>query len=191
VGDEPAELLGKRERLVIAACELLHHRGVEATTLADIAQAADVPLGNVYYYFKTKDEIVAAVARAHVDQIEAMAASLERGHRTPKSRLKALVRMVAGQREPIAQYGCPYGTLCADLAKREGEEPSERAAQLMTTLISWTEQQLVAMGRRDAHDLAVEIIVAYQGSALVASALGDATFFTEQMRRVEKRIDAL
>jgi TetR/AcrR family transcriptional regulator, transcriptional repressor for nem operon len=31
-------------------------KGVERTTLADVAQAADVPVGNVYYYFKTKDE---------------------------------------------------------------------------------------------------------------------------------------
>ena len=46
---------GKRERLVAAACLVLHEQGVERTTLADIAQAADVPVGNVYYYFKTKD----------------------------------------------------------------------------------------------------------------------------------------
>ena len=27
---------------------------MEATTLAEIAEASDVPLGNVYYYFKSK-----------------------------------------------------------------------------------------------------------------------------------------
>ena len=32
---------GKRERLVAAARELLYRQGVEKTTLADIAQAAD------------------------------------------------------------------------------------------------------------------------------------------------------
>jgi TetR/AcrR family transcriptional repressor of nem operon len=44
---------GKRERLVAAATKMLHEQGVEKTTLADTAAAADVPLGNVYYYFKT------------------------------------------------------------------------------------------------------------------------------------------
>jgi TetR/AcrR family transcriptional repressor of nem operon len=43
---------GKRERLVAAATKMLHEQGVEKTTLADTAAAA-VPLGNVYYYFKT------------------------------------------------------------------------------------------------------------------------------------------
>ena len=44
---------GKRARLVAAACQVLHEQGVERTTLADIALAAGVPVGNVYYYFKT------------------------------------------------------------------------------------------------------------------------------------------
>jgi AcrR family transcriptional regulator len=51
---------GKRERLAAGACEVIHQQGVEKTTIADIAQAADVPVGNVYYYYKTKDDLVAA-----------------------------------------------------------------------------------------------------------------------------------
>ena len=52
---------GKRERLVASAGDLLHRQGVMATTLAQVAEAADVPPGNVYYYFKTKDDLVRAV----------------------------------------------------------------------------------------------------------------------------------
>ena len=66
---------GKRERLLSAASALLYQQGVENTTLADIAHAADVPLGNVYYYFKTKDEIVTAVIEGHVHDIEVTIAS--------------------------------------------------------------------------------------------------------------------
>ena len=36
---------GKRERLTAAATQLLHQQGIERTTLADIAKAADVPAG--------------------------------------------------------------------------------------------------------------------------------------------------
>ena len=56
---------GKRERLVAGAREVIHQQGVEKTTIADIARAADVPVGNVYYYFKTKDELVAAAIAGH------------------------------------------------------------------------------------------------------------------------------
>ena len=56
---------GKRERLVAGAREVIHQLGVEKTTIADIAQAAEVPAGNVYYYYKTKDELVAAAIDSH------------------------------------------------------------------------------------------------------------------------------
>ena len=39
---------GKRERLVDGAREVIHRQGVENTTIADIARAAKVPVGNVY-----------------------------------------------------------------------------------------------------------------------------------------------
>ena len=51
---------GKHERLIASARALLHEQGVQRTTLAEVAERAQVPPGNVYYYFKTKDELVAA-----------------------------------------------------------------------------------------------------------------------------------
>lgn len=64
---------GKRERLAAGASKLLHHNGVAATSLAEIAQAADVPLGNVYHYFKSKDELIRAVVAEHIEEVDTMA----------------------------------------------------------------------------------------------------------------------
>jgi AcrR family transcriptional regulator len=55
--------IDKRSRLISAAVGLAYHSGFEATSLADIAREAEVPLGNVYYYFKTKDEIGEAIVK--------------------------------------------------------------------------------------------------------------------------------
>jgi AcrR family transcriptional regulator len=181
---------GKRERLVAAARELIYRQGVAQTTLADIAHAAEVPLGNVYYYFKTKDDIIGAVVQTHGDQIESTLAELERRHRSPKARLKALVRFLAERSGSIAQYGCPYGTLSSELTKRaKGSDPL--AAPLMQTPLDWAEQQFHAMGRRDAHDLAVELVASYQGSAVLSSALGQPELMARQARRLQRWIDAL
>src|SRR5260370_13261986 len=121
---------GKRQRLIAAASRLLHQQGAEKTTLADIAQAADVPVGNVYYYFKTKDDIIAAVIEAHVELAKAALTSIDTSHRSPKSRLKALVAEYADQSEVIALYGCPHGSLCSELDKRSGP-PDFAVAELM------------------------------------------------------------
>src|SRR6476469_3281935 len=114
----PVARPGKRERLVAAARELVHRRGVATTTLADIAHAADVPVGNVYYYFKTKDDLVRAVIDAQVEQAEAMLTALETVPE-PGERLKALVRSWEQMREVVARYGCPFGTLATELDRRD------------------------------------------------------------------------
>ena len=181
---------GKRDRLIAAACDLVYRQGIAGTTLADIAEAAEVPLGNMYYYFKTKDDIVAAVVEARAEQLRSATAALARRHGSPKARLKALVSLIAADPDSIADYGCPYGTLCTDLAK-QARETDPLSAPLMQILLDWTEQQFDAMGRRDAPDLAVELVVAYQGSAVLTNALRQPEIMARQARRLEKWISAL
>ena len=181
---------GKRQRLIAAASQLLHQQGVETTTLAGIAQAADVPVGNVYYYFKTKDDIIAAVIEAHVQQARAALASIDGSHRSPKSRLKALVSQYADQSEVIALYGCPHGSLCSELDKRPSR-PGFALAELMGVPIAWAEEQFRALGRRDAHDLAVSLVAAYEGSALLANTFRDPDILAREARRLNRWIDTL
>jgi AcrR family transcriptional regulator len=181
---------GKRERLIAAACDLFYRQGIAGTTLAHIAEAAEVPLGNVYYYFKSKDDIVAAVVEARTEEIRSATAVLQRRHGTPKARLKALVGLLADGRDTIADHGCPYGTLCTELANQPGQSHS-LTAPLMQTLVDWTEQQFQTMGRRDAHDLALELIIAYQGSAVVTNALAQPEVMAREARRLEKWINTM
>jgi AcrR family transcriptional regulator len=180
---------GKRERLVAAARQIFHERGVETTTLADIAQAAEVPVGNVYYYFRTKDDLVESTVDAHAQDVRAQLDSLGR-YRTPKARLKALVRMLADQRDVLAQYGCPLGSLCQELEKRhDGLDRS--AVKLIQLPIDWAEEQFRLLGRRDAHDLAVSMVASYHGIALLTNTFRDPDLMVREARRLERWIDSL
>ena len=181
---------GKRGRLVAAACELAYRGGLERTSLADIAHAADVPVGNVYYYFKSKDDLIAAVVQARIDELDAVFDHLERGHRNPKARLKAFMQVVAEQAGSMAQFGCPHGSLATELVKR-AHGPGPLAGRLVQVVVTWVEQQLRAMGLRDAHDLAVEYVASYQGTAVLASALGQPQLVVRQARRRKSWVDTL
>jgi AcrR family transcriptional regulator len=183
-------LPGKRDRLIAAACELLYRQGVETTTLADIAGLAEVPLGNVYYYFKTKDDIIDAVVESHLQLVRATLATVEAGHRTPKGRLKALVKVLAGERDVIAEYGCPQGSLCSELNKR-GSGIDELGADLIRVPLAWIEEQFRLMGRRDAEELAVALLATYQGTALLSNTLGDPSLMLRESRRLDRWIDSL
>jgi AcrR family transcriptional regulator len=181
---------GKRERLIASATRLMHQQGIERTTLADIAKAADVPVGNVYYYFKTKDEVIAAVIESHVQQVKTTLAFIDAHHRSPKSRLKALVRELTAQSELVARYGCPLGSLCSELDKRV-KESSLPAAELMRLPIEWAEDQFRSLGRPDAPDLAVDLLAAYEGSALLANTMHDPGVLSGAARRIDRWIDTL
>ena len=180
---------GKRERLVTAARQVLHEQGVERTTLAGIAQAADVPVGNVYYYFKTKDQLIEAAIQAHRESLTAILATLDR-RRTPQSRLKGIIREWTSQRELVARYGCPFGTLACELDKRTNGL-DRTAAGLMRALTDWVEQQFSSMGRTDARELAIALVASYQGIALLTNTFRDPELMITEGRRLERWIDSL
>jgi AcrR family transcriptional regulator len=66
---------GERTKAVIlqAALELFRVRGFEVTTMRDIARSAKVATGAAYYYFPSKESIVAAyydqVQRLHAEKV--------------------------------------------------------------------------------------------------------------------------
>src|ERR1035438_2214366 len=161
-----SERPGKRDRLIAGAGELIYRQGVEATTIADIAEAADVPVGNVYYYFKTKDELVAATIDGYAQEDHEFLSSIEQQHRTPRARLKGLVRLLLSQSDRVALHGCPRGSLCSELEKQDNDL-ARACRELMRTPIDWVEQQFKAMGRSDARDLAFALLASYQGIALL------------------------
>ena len=180
---------GKRQRLVEGARELIHEQGVHRTTLADVAARADVPLGNVYYYFKSKDELVGAVIDSYKGEAAVLIQGFER-HRSPQARLKALVQSWTEMRDAVARYGCPMGTLCAELDK-VGDGRDRDAAEIMGLIIDWAEGQFRLLGRRDARDLAVSLFAGVQGAALLASNFRDPQILTRQGRVLERWIDTL
>jgi len=58
----------KRDRLVEAAKTMFYQHGVTRSTLAEIAQQAQVPLGNVYYHFRTKEALISVWVRCTGDR---------------------------------------------------------------------------------------------------------------------------
>jgi len=72
-----------RTRLVQAAVKVTYQYGFGNAALADIAKEARVPLGNVYYYFKTKDEIGDAIIDLRVSRFRKLLQELDKAE-SPK-----------------------------------------------------------------------------------------------------------
>ena len=185
-----AAAFAKRERLIDAAGQLFHQQGVERTTLAHIAGLADVPLGNVYYYFRTKDDIVNAVVSARLAAQDALFTAIEQAHRSPAIRLKAFFNELAGQAELVSRYGCPYGSLATEL-QNGGHGADRDIANLIQTSIDWAHRQFQQMGRGNPRALAIQFIAAYHGAAVLTHALHSPDLMNREARRVGRWIDSL
>ncbi|MFE5712388.1 TetR/AcrR family transcriptional regulator [Streptomyces sp. NPDC056501] len=180
----------KRQRLTAAAARVLHEQGVERTTLADIARVADVPVGNVYYYFKTKDELVRAALSEHSAHLDEFTGRLER-LADPRDRLKALVETWVEQRDVAARHGCPTGTLAAELDKRADGTLDAEAGAVIRRLLDWVEGQFRELGLSRPDDLALSLVSAYQGMSLLANALRDPDIMTREGARLLRWLDSL
>ncbi|NEW40479.1 TetR/AcrR family transcriptional regulator [Nocardia cyriacigeorgica] len=180
---------GKRERLIEAAVQVFYERGVEKTTIADIAKVADVPVGNVYYYFKTKDQLIEAAVSAHRQRLARLLDELDRLG-DPQARLRGLIAGWVDLRDQAAQFGCPFGTLASEMDKRP-EILDEEIAATMRVLVDWTQQQFEAMGRTDAAELGVALIAAYQGISLLTNTFRDPGLMAAEGDRLARWIDSL
>src|SRR5258707_2335911 len=162
----PTAQAEKRAGLIEPAMKLAYQHGFRDTSLADIAKAAHVPLGNVYYYFKTKDELGEAVVERRLAEFRAFRDELDR-LRSDKERLLAFVERIHRNRGQLARGGCPLGGLCTELHK-EGGALAKKSAALFTEPMRWLEEQFRALGHeRDSRALAVHFFSAYQGMAAV------------------------
>jgi len=176
----------KRERLLQAAALLFHRQGFEHTSLADIAAKADVPLGNVYYYYRTREDLLQAVTedrRATMDRKRARWEDLP----SPRDRLLAYVDSFAANEKEFTAHGCPAGSLCLE-ANKIGGEVAEHAAAVLEDSLAWLEKQFSAMGfgKRVAHENAAHLLSARQGSVLLANTFKDPAFTRQEVTRLKQ-----
>ena len=181
--------VGKRERLIASARALLHEQGAQKTTIAEVAERADIPAGNVYYYFKTKDELVRAVLDSYASEAGQLIKTFER-HKTPQARLKALVRNWNEMRDTVARHGCPMGSLCSELDKSESGL-DRKGAEVLSLIVDRAEGQFRQLGRSEPRDLALALFSGIQGAALLANTFHDPEILRGQTRHLERWIDSL
>ncbi len=183
----------KRVELVAAAAALLYTQGLHRTTLAHVAEKANVPLGNVYYYFKTKEALAEAVIEAHVEQRRALFESWGKAKRSPLARLRAFLEAPLAHSESVVRFGCPYGSLCQELEKLAPDAPLARAAsRLMEQEVEWNASQFRELGlpKKTAEALAVDLVAQRQGAMLVAHALRSEAILRRQVKRIEQWLEA-
>ncbi len=111
---------GTATRVMDVAEALIQQRGYGGFSFDDLAQAVGIRKPSVHHHFRTKADLVAALARRYTERFESALAAIDVARRDPQARLKAYVRLFA---TTYAQDGrlCVCGMLGAEIDALPGE----------------------------------------------------------------------
>ena len=180
-----------RQRIVEAANRLFHHKGYNQTSFSDVVHAAGVPRGNIYYYFKTKDEILEAAILYRTGRIAQMLEGWNGSYRTPIERLHRFIDILSDSADAIMRYGCPMGTLNTELGKGQ-DALQEQAENLFKVFEQWLTDQFAELGYAGrARELALRLMAHGQGISVMAHVHNDPGFLRREKAHLAQWLDQL
>ena len=181
-----------RLRIVQSANRLFYRQGYNRTSFTDIVEASGVPRGNIYYYFKTKEEILLATLDYRLDAITVMLEEWDREHRTPVERLRRFVRMLVNSRQSTAEYGCPMGSLNTELGKNQ-RELQEAAVALFDRFLEYLSLQFHNIGFRPelCRNYAIELLARGQGLNVMTHVMHDPEILNRSAEALYDWIDGI
>src|SRR5690348_9585967 len=113
------QAVGTRERLLQAAMELFTTQGYDATSLAQVLQRAAVNSGSLYYFFKTKEDLLLSGLDFFKTLLYPIV--MEPPFRRESDPIERIFAVLAYYRERLLlcdlQYECPIGKLALEVGR--------------------------------------------------------------------------
>ncbi|MDP8976746.1 MAG: TetR/AcrR family transcriptional regulator [Actinomycetota bacterium] len=168
-----------RDRILTAAAELIHERGVTGTSVDDILAASGTGKSQFYLYFESKDGLVREVLDHNLEvTLSAQEALLER--LSTWKGIKAWLDALVDMHERRGLFGgCRIGSLAAEMTERD-EELRLAIAAAFSRWESFLVAGLEAIRDRggllsgaDPHTLAETTMASIQGGYLLSTTKKD------------------
>jgi AcrR family transcriptional regulator len=179
---------GARKRILQAAEELFYTRGIHATGVAALMEAAHVSPRTFYVHFPTKNALVEEyLRRFESERPLAAEAELERGDLTPARRLLAIfAALESDSADPFR--GCPFHNAVVEGA---GELPE--VARLAQRHKRAFRDRLVATaaeaGAADPEILGRQLAVIFEGANALAASCNDVAVITDARQAAKTLLD--
>jgi AcrR family transcriptional regulator len=85
----------RRQQILAAALAVFSERGFHGANVSDVAAAAGVSQGTIYWYFESKEELLTAAILSYFEQFEQDTLAGLRGYESAADKLRALGRSMA------------------------------------------------------------------------------------------------
>lgn len=159
-----------RDRFVLTASLLFQQKGYGATSVGEIADVGELPIGSLYYYFPGGKEELGVAAVLH--GADGFAAVLDEGlseSNNPGEALGSCARLLADRLEASDwRDGCPVATVALETV-HSSEVLQAAAAEALHSWVEVVAGRLVVLGvdAVEAEGLATTTIAVLEGAELM------------------------
>lgn len=170
-----------REQLIHIAAKLFLSKGFKYTSIGDVCTASSVSRSNLYYHFKSKEELLFAVVDFWANRYEtALEISLGQQKLSARDRIEAFIDLLLLEIAARHNKGtCPFIAMYQQ-SSSDAEEVHARIRQFFTglhTLIAkLIEQGMQGAEFRDgivSEDCAYLFVSSLEGSLILAETMSD------------------
>jgi TetR/AcrR family transcriptional regulator, transcriptional repressor for nem operon len=170
-----------RARIVGVAARLMFERGVANTSIDSVRNTAGVGGSQISHYFRDKRDLTRQVIAARQGDVIAFHTQPRLGALDTFEALQAWADACVADIDAVYRKGgCIYGSLAGELIDAD-DEVRDDLADGYDRWLELFQTGLTAMRRRgdlrpeaDPRHLAVSLVIAHQGGAMVTQATGDA-----------------
>jgi AcrR family transcriptional regulator len=173
--------LATRARIVDVAARLMFERGIANTSIDQVRRTAGVGGSQISHYFRDKRDLTRHVVAARRDEVQAFHTQPQLSALDSIDALQAWADACVSDIDAVYRVGgCVYGSLAGELIEADDQMHDDLSAGYD----EWIElfaAGLTAMRRRgdlrpdaDPRHLAVSLVTAHQGGAMITYATGDA-----------------
>ena len=189
--------LDTKGRILEAARWLFWEHGYEGTSLGDITGRADVNSGSLYYFFKTKEELLLAVLDAYTELL--WPEVIEPAFRRTDDPIARIFAILEGYRQGLILTGCTHGCPIGNLALEVGDALPRARAKIASNFEGWKgwirKCLEEAAGRlpekSDSTALATFVLSVMEGGVMQARAHQDLAPFETSVKQLQHYFDCL
>ncbi len=160
-----------RERIVRCALRLFSERGVNATTIEDITNAADIGKGTFFNYFPSKEHVLAHLCQLQMGKMRAFVAQAMRSTESMDRLLYKLALMVTEEfvhsPELLRSILAPF--FSSESARDQMAEDLEEDREILAELMASRQQRLEIRGDFSPYELALQLQRALFGTTILWS----------------------
>jgi AcrR family transcriptional regulator len=168
----------RREQILLAALKVFSRRGLAATKISDIAEAAHLSNGLVYHYFESKEDVFIELVSQAVELSAAALQEIDAMPLEPLDKIRTIAKQVITaihETEDSAFYFLLMVQACvSDANPAEAKEIMQKASvpdEIMLKIVTEGQKQ-GCIGTGNARDYVMLFWAAIQGLALSKIAQG-------------------